>query len=123
MFHVEHFVKQDICHNVFGHFLVIQLPVQHNLVERWVETAQLGSPDACAPSQTGAGKGTLEVMVVQSLKQRLQIMMRTSGPMLHPSCAALAHEQKMAARGSGIRELAVCFDQFGRRTPPVQTAQ
>ena len=29
----------------------------------------------------------------------------------------------MAARGSRIGELAVCFDQFGRRTPPVQTAQ
>src|SRR5271156_1069647 len=50
MLHVQHFVIEDVRHDVIRDVLVIQLAIEHDLVQCRIETSQLSAPNTRAPS-------------------------------------------------------------------------
>jgi len=73
--HMEHFMVQDIGDDVRRHTEVIELPVEHDLVQCRIETSELRSPYPSAPGQTRLRQGTFEVDSIQPIKERRQVMM------------------------------------------------
>ena len=48
---MQHFVIENVAHDIFGHILSVELAIDYDLFERGVEAAQLRPPHAIAPAQ------------------------------------------------------------------------
>src|SRR5579863_2802316 len=68
MLHVQHLVIHHVSHHKFRHALAIQLPVDHNLLQRRIKTSQQAAPHPPAPTQPRLRERASEIPRVQPLK-------------------------------------------------------
>src|SRR5271154_4441300 len=68
MLHVQHLVVHHVSHHEFRHAFAIQLPVDHDLLQRGIETAQQAAPDATAPTQPRLAERTFKIARVELLE-------------------------------------------------------
>ena len=76
----------------------VELPVDHDLLQRRIEAAQLRAPDATAPAKSRLRQRVVKIARVQPLEQLVQIVMRSRRPMLHAPRAPLPQRQQAPPR-------------------------
>ena len=107
MLRVQHFVVQDEFHGVCGHIGAIEALVHHDLVERRIVAAELGAPNALAPSDPRARKIPAEILRVEGIEHRPQIVRLANGVIPDAAAPLAADQGDMRPGGMRKRELAV----------------
>ena len=120
---VQHFVVKDIGDYIFGDRFIVEIAIHYDLIERWIEAAELGAPPSLAPAQPRRRQRGAEIPAIQSVEQRFQIVVGARRAMLHSPGPPLAQHEEPAACRTGIRELTVRLNQLDGSAPPVKTAQ
>jgi hypothetical protein len=93
VFNVQHFMVQDVGDHIFRHAWPVELPIDHNLIERGIETAQLRAPHPSAPAEARPGKGISKIGTIQAMEQWIEIVMCTDRAMFRPAGAVSTEEQ------------------------------
>ena len=120
---MKHLMVKHVPHHILRNALTVESSVDDDLLERRIETSKLRSPRARAPAQARARKGTPEILAVQAVEKRLEIVEVSRGPVFGAACAALAHKQKPPARRLRVGELSVQLEQVFRRPPAIEPSE
>ena len=115
MLQMQHFVIQNVRHDIFRHILSVQLAIDYDLLERRIETTQLRPPHAIAPAQPRFHEQILKIARIQKLEHRPEIVVLSRRTIVHAARAALSQHQQSATRGMCVSVLAVRREKFTRR--------
>src|ERR1700733_1838078 len=118
---VQHFVVKHVGNNIFRDGLAVQLAIQHNLIQRGIETAQQRKPSSFAPAKARQWQRILKVLLVQASEQRREIVVCAGGSVVRGTRSMLPQAMQPLARASRIRKLPINFEQVLRRSTAVQT--
>jgi len=86
---MKHFMVENIRNDVFRHIGAVELAIDHDLLERRIETTKLRSPDAIAPTKRRFYEQICKIARIQSLEHRPEIVVPPGRTMLHASRAPL----------------------------------
>src|SRR5579872_2879433 len=120
---MQHFVIKNEFHGVRRNFGVVQPPVHHDLIERWIVAAELRAPRAGAPSEPRAAQAAREILDIERGKHRLQIVRHARGIVPDAPGALAANARDVPARGMRQRELPIQIAQFVRYAAAVHLPQ
>src|SRR5271156_5100055 len=91
MLYVQHLVIHHISHHKFWHHVAVQLPVDHNLLQRRIETTEHAAPNSPAPTQPRLGKPPKKNPALKPPKNLAQdwvVPPRPGAPPAAPAAAA-----------------------------------
>src|SRR5580693_8177672 len=98
MLDVQHFVEEHVFHGIARHRGAIEPAVHHDLIERRIETAELGAPGAAAPAEPGTMQASAEIPPVEPGEHRREIVNRAVRSALDAPAASAAKFGDAAAR-------------------------
>src|SRR3984885_4030173 len=123
MLHMQHLVIHHISHHKFRHHFAVQLPVNHNLLQRRIKTTEHAPPDSAAPTQPRFNQSAVKISRIQPFKKLIKIVMCPSRPVLRPPRPPLPQSQQSPPRRACIRKLPLSLQQFLRRLSPDQSPE
>ena len=87
---MQHLMVENIRDDVSRNRSAIELPIDHDLVQRWIEAAELGTPSSAAPAQGRFRKAILKILLIQLVEKRFEVVASACRAVFDLSSATLA---------------------------------
>ena len=88
----------DLLRDAPRHVFPVELAIDHDLLERRIEAAELRPPHAIAPAKSRLYQQIFKIASIQTLEHRFQIVVPSRGMMFNSSATPLPNNQQSAPR-------------------------